>query len=329
MSASSSLLPGVPLVESALFALSIDEMDLTGPERDVARELNQRGFAVIDFPDPDIFARIERIKHRLAARFPIDLLAPDTIKNHGDMRIQDAWQTDPDVKAIATNPEMMALLGKLYGRRAIPFQTLNFPVGTQQHPHTDAVHFSSLPERFMCGVWVAFEDIGPDAGPLVYYPGSHKWPILNNAMIGRRGWNSVSPSAQTPFEAVWRELVSTSGIPPETFLARKGQSLIWTANLLHGGSLQNDPTLTRWSQVTHYYFADCIRYTPAFSDEPLGRLDLRSITNIASGEREPNRLLGEAPAPSSEQVGGSRWRRWLNRALGPIITGLGKDHRAL
>jgi hypothetical protein len=49
------------------------------------------------------------------------------------------------------------------------------------------------------------------------------------------------------------------------FFACKGQALIWAANLLHGGSVQHDPARTRWSQVTHYYFRDCIYYTPAFS----------------------------------------------------------------
>ena len=33
-------------------------------------------------------------------------------------------------------------------------------------------------------------------------------------------------------------------------------------------------------------------YTPAFSDEPLGALDLRTITNIATGAIEPNTYLG-------------------------------------
>ena len=79
----------------------------------------------------------------------------------------------------------------------------------------------------------------------------------------------------------------------ETFLARKGQALIWCANLLHGGSPQTDPTRTRWSQVTHYFFDDCIYYTPAFSDEPLGRLALREIVNVADGVSKPNRYLGE------------------------------------
>ncbi|MBO9671783.1 MAG: phytanoyl-CoA dioxygenase family protein, partial [Sphingobium sp.] len=179
------------------------------------------------------------------------------IKVKGNQRVQDAWLFDPDVKAIAVNAQVMDLLGRLYGRRAIPFQTLNFPVGTQQHVHSDSIHFSSLPERFMCGVWLAMEDIHPDAGPLAYCPGSHRWPILSNLMLNTPRFGDHSQMAQEPYEAAWRAMIEAQDIPTETFLARKGQALIWAANLLHGGSPHNDPTRTRWSQVTHYYFENC------------------------------------------------------------------------
>lgn len=324
MSISSHLLPGVPLVESPLFAVSVESAGLTAQEIVVARSINERGYAVIDFPDPEIHARIDRIRARLTGDFGVNLDDAGAHKTPGALRVQDGWRNDSDVKAIAANANVLALLGKLYGREAFPFQTLNFPVGTEQHPHTDSVHFSSQPERFMCGVWLAFEDMHPDAGPLLYYPGSHKWPIVSNAMIGRRGWESEAPSAQTPFEPVWRAMVDASGMQPETFLARKGQALIWAANLLHGGSRQNDPTRTRWSQVTHYYFKDCIYYTPAFSDEPLGRLDLRSIVNVASGDVEPNTLLGEravpaiAPTRESRRKALSSVRRLFRRQGKPV-----------
>lgn len=329
MSTPASLLPGVPLVESPLFPTLVDTLDWSDREKEIARSLNERGYAVIDFPDPDVLERIDRIKARLTSGFGVDLDAEGSNKTPGALRVQDAWQTDPDVKAIAANPGITALLGRLYGREAFAFQTLNFPVGTEQHPHTDSVHFSSQPERFMCGVWLAFEDTHPDAGPLVYYPGSHKWPIMTNAMIGRRGWHSTAPSAQTPFEPVWRAMVEASGIQSETFIARKGQALIWAANLLHGGSVQNDPTRTRWSQVTHYYFKDCIYYTPAFSDEPLGRLDLRRITNIATGAVEPNTLLGEPAVPvatgkpKAGPLGGLK--RMFQRDDGPGLPPLPQD----
>lgn len=270
----------------------IDELQFTPEERRIALDLHDRGYAVFDFPDEQIHERIERIKFHLEPEYGVKFSDPEAIKNSAAHRIQDAWTYDEDVRAVAINPAVLNLLSKLYGRRAFAFQTLNFPVGTQQHLHSDSIHFSSIPERFMCGVWLAMEDIRADAGPLTYLPGSHKWPIISNAMIGRRGQENRGQLAQSPFEAAWEALVDSSSQEPEVFLARKGQALIWAANLLHGGSVQHNPKLTRWSQVTHYYFENCIYYTPAFSDEPLGMLDLRAVFDVATGELKPNLHLG-------------------------------------
>jgi hypothetical protein len=299
------LLPGVPLVESPLFPRFIDALELSPSERQVAIDLHRRGYAVIDFPDEELDDRIERVKAYLTPLFGTNLADPDGITNCGGMsRVQDAWIHNEDVRAIAANQAVLDLLEKLYGRQPFPFQTLNFPVGTQQPLHSDSIHFSTIPERFMCGVWLAMEDISAQAGPLTYLPGSHKWPILNNAMLGRRGSAHARESAQAPFEKAWEAIVAASDMEQEVFLAQKGQALIWAANLLHGGSPQLNPNLTRWSQVTHYYFTDCIYYTPAFSDEALGSLDLRMVVDVQTEELQPNSYVGEhieqtpPPAPS-------------------------------
>lgn len=301
---SSCLFPGVPRVESPVFGAEIERMELSAMERDIAIALNRDGFAVFDFPDTLLDERIGRIRNELAPHLNLEDGDPDSNKLLGPGRIQDAWQFSADVRAIAANTEVLYMLSRLYGRRAFPFQTLNFPAGTQQHLHTDAVHFSSIPPRFMCGVWLAMEDVAADAGPLCYVPGSHKWPLLDNSMIGRRGMGEELESAQVPYHEAWCALMGEHNIPISHFLARKGQALIWCANLLHGGSVQNNPALTRWSQVTHYYFDDCIYYTPAHSDEYLGRLALRKLVSIADGTAKPNLYLGEeilAP-PSTRQV---------------------------
>jgi hypothetical protein len=299
-------LPGLPLIESPLLPMLMEAQQFTAEEARIATDLHEKGFAVLDFPDPEIDARIERIQRHLSPQYKIDFDDPESNKTGGERRIQDAWKFDDDVRAIAANEILLDLLSKLYGRRAFPFQTLNFPVGTQQEAHSDSVHFSSLPERFMCGVWLAMEDVGPDAGPLFYLPGSHRWPIMTNALVGRRGAGSSLSSAQDPYGPAWDALRSVYNATEETFLPRKGQALIWCANLLHGGSRQNDPRLTRWSQVTHYYFDDCIYYTPAFSDEAVGRLAMRTLTSASDGSAKPNSYLGEIltpPRPRRKSLG--------------------------
>lgn len=298
-----SVLPGVPRIESPAFGAELPFFGLNEAEQAIAIKLNRDGFAVIDFEDAEFDRRVDRILASLTPRLGAHLNDPESDKTTGGRRIQDAWKFDDDVRAIAINPTILNLLSRLYGRRAFPFQTLNFPVGTQQAMHSDAVHFSCLPERFMCGVWVAMEDVPAEAGPLFYAPGSHRWPIMSNSMIGRRGYGSQLESAQTPYAEAWNAMIAANDAPIQSFLARKGQAVIWCANLLHGGAPQSDLRLTRWSQVTHYYFEDCIYYTPAFSDEALGQLHLRDVIGIDDGKRHPNSYLG-VPLPVQRKRSG-------------------------
>ena len=210
----------------------------------------------------------------------------------------DGWRTNPDVRRIAVNPSILDLLSVLYGRRAFPFQTLNFAVGTQQHFHSDSVHFSSNPDRFMCGVWVALEDVDLDTGPLLYYPGSHKWPIYTNEHIGVDSARSSDPYHHYPaYERLWRELVDVHQARPERFCARKGQALIWTANLLHGGDRMRDLSRTRWSQVTHYYFEGCSYYTPMISEVFQGSIYFKNLCDVASGVPVPHSVSGRVVDP--------------------------------
>lgn len=67
------LLPGVPHVESPLIQMILRELDLTEMERKVAIDLHHCGYSVIDFPDPQLEVRIERIKANLASRFDANL----------------------------------------------------------------------------------------------------------------------------------------------------------------------------------------------------------------------------------------------------------------
>ena len=283
------LLPGVPLIESPFFE-RLAEQAWPDPElRRIAADLHRDGFAVIDFPEEHFDAIAEAIRTKLEAQFDID-----DWRRHGagSLRVQDAWKQHEEVRHLAAHPRILDMLSALYGRRAWPFQTLNFPVGTQQPAHTDAVHFSSVPERFMCGVWIALEDIHEDSGPLEYYPGSHKWPMYGNDQLGLCAADHGGPMGQGVYEPLWRELVQLHGLSAKRFMARQGQALIWTANLLHGGAAQNDRAHTRWSQVTHYYFDDCAWYTPMGSDPMYGNVLFREPVDIATGATRRNTYQG-------------------------------------
>ena len=147
---------------------------------------DEKGYLVIDDPCPSdlidaVAAEVEPMYHdeshegdHYVENSVIFNRHPGSDDGYRWHRIKDAWNTCDSVRALALSPRVLAVTEELFGRPVLPFQTLNFPVGTQQPPHFDSMAFKSDPPGFMCGVWVALEDMDMTNGPLQYYPGSHK-----------------------------------------------------------------------------------------------------------------------------------------------------------
>ena len=79
------------------------------------------------------------------------------------------------------------------------------------------------------------------------------------------------------------------GVKPVDLEAKKGDALIWTSNLLHGGRPILSEGSTRWSQVTHYFFEDCVYFQPIYSDGLTGAIKLLDIVDLNTLEAVPQR----------------------------------------
>lgn len=262
----------------------VQEAQLTNSERVEVQHFAENGYLIFD-PEID---DIDALAHDLLTEVPYPQLNG---RNHN--RVQDHWRHNDSVKRLATLPAVLDKLEFLYQRQAIPFQTLNFPVGTEQATHSDSIHFNSIPERWMCGVWIALEDVDENNGPLHYYPGSHKLPVLGMHDFGLSPQDYGDLSESYPiYERIVKEMLDASDFKPVEVQMKKGQALIWEANLFHGGSPIRDPNRTRLSQVTHYFFGGCSYYGPLQSDVPLGKIVWRNMENIATGEPAPHTYNG-------------------------------------
>lgn len=187
-------------------------------------------------------------------------------------REQDAWAHSEHVARLATDPDILNFLEYLHGgRRVYPFQTLNFPEGTQQPLHSDVVHFDTLPQRgLMAAAWTALEDMNADNGPLIYYPGSHQWGLWDLWDFDElKLWQSEPshpsytdfPGFYARYEQLLEKYLKESVLKPAYSSGMKyGQTLIWSASLVHGGSQRKDTSLSRLSQVTHYFFEGAENY---------------------------------------------------------------------
>ncbi len=274
----------LPWVDSPFFAQIFSQLNLDNQTRELVKQFAEQGYVIIDDLEiENIGEIINRIVKDLTPIYGHKGKVESAWIYHD--RIQDGWTFNQDVKKIATAPKIINLLKILYQREPIPFQTLNFRFGTEQSTHSDIIHFSSVPARFMCGVWVALEDIDANNGPLHYYPGSHKLPIFDLNDLGITGSYQNKPYDIYPlYEEFLQSLIEHNGLKKVELYVKKGQALIWAANLLHGGSPVLDKNRTRYSQVTHYYFDDCMYYIPLISDAFLHRIHFKEVRNIITGK---------------------------------------------
>lgn len=283
-------LPDTPWFEGEGLEAHLDAVKADAETRAFARSLAADGVARIDLGEE--------------GRALCDRVVADTegYFAKGSTRVQDAWLRSRAVRRLATLPKVRRLLEAAFGRSAFAFQTLNFQKGTQQETHADAIHFHSEPARFMCGVWTALEDIAPGAGPLSYRPGSHRLPVLT--MRGA-GVNRETPDVEDYrriYVPALAARLDAAGLPYSTALLRKGEALVWAANLAHGGAPVTDPASTRRSLVTHYFFEGCLYYTPRESDVEAGRFATRLPMNVATGGVVWPRWAGRRAAVHRSQL---------------------------
>jgi phytanoyl-CoA hydroxylase len=186
----------------------------------------------------------------------------------GNLKIDDFRSLPPGLKLVGlqrffrsaqalsfANP-LMAFLEELFGSSPALIATITFWKGSQQDLHQDfsyVHHHRRLGE--LAAAWIPLEDIHPDAGPLIYYKGSH-FP----EQLGFFDWGegSILASRNAPdslFESYKQHiqsLIEENGFHPSIFLPKKGDVLIWHGALIHGGTPMANPSLTRRSFVCHY-----------------------------------------------------------------------------
>jgi hypothetical protein len=154
--------------------------------------------------------------------------------------------------------EILAFLHLIFERRVLASQTLGFWRGSAQNAHQDSAYVNySLPMQFAAS-WIALEDVREGAGELYYHVGSHRMPEFLYAREFKGAFEAKRVDSGLDLKADMSrhiELIgaqsSGAGLSTGRFLAKRGDILIWSADLAHGGrpiSLAQ----TRKSVVTHY-----------------------------------------------------------------------------
>ncbi|MBI1267711.1 MAG: phytanoyl-CoA dioxygenase [Cryomorphaceae bacterium] len=181
--------------------------------------------------------------------------------NYSGRKIMFAYRKGQRLGEIAFDKGICDALDYLMGKQMKPFQSINFEMSSEQRAHSDSIHMTTFPAGYMAAAWVALEDIGPDQGPLQYYPSSHKLDYILNDTFDHGGSSVLlGENAYLHYEEHIQKLIRDKALQPVTLHVKKGDVFLWHGNLLHGAIKMNDRSLTRKSMVVHYFSPEVICY---------------------------------------------------------------------
>ena len=169
------------------------------------------------------------------------------------MRIVDVYAARPAALKVLLAPKLVRFLSLIFDAEPLLFQSLTFECGSEQGMHQDSAYVVVSSPMQLVASWTALEDIRPDSGELQYFEGSHRLPEY--VFSGQhKSWDASRDGMEQHEE--WAKLLHVNSqrlnFPLRTFRPKKGDTLIWSADLAHGGAQVTDRSLTRRSQVGHY-----------------------------------------------------------------------------
>jgi phytanoyl-CoA hydroxylase len=207
-----------------------------------------------------LHAEIEELWTAPPAGLMIETYEPDNRLKHippvvayraGVTKLLDVFAFSATARTAIANPPTVDFLRAIFGARPKAFQSLSFWNGSQQAIHKDTAYVRvDTGVARLAATWLALEDVEAGTGELEYYIGSHRAPAF--MFGGESRWMEYKPEEHLAFLRSLHEDAQQFGNPRGSFLGKKGDVLVWHADLAHGGAQITKPGRTRRSLVAHF-----------------------------------------------------------------------------
>jgi len=209
-------------------------------------------------------------------------------------------------------PAVLRFLNQIYERLPVAFQTMTMRKGSEESLHIDTGPLTLTEPMSMAASWLALEDVQPLSGEFQFIPGSHHLPELLHY-----GTDKGHSGDYQEYDRVLKDtlrMCEESGLETKTFMAKKGDVLIWHADLMHGGAPIQDRQQTRKSLVTHFMplgvmptFFNCSEVNAIPYVDGGYYLDARWRATPKRRQNEDDRSV----APSAKARPVDLWRGWV------------------
>lgn len=161
------------------------------------------------------------------------------------------------IDLFSENPTALAVQEAWFGATPSLYTSLFYERGSAQDIHRDTPYFTTKPEMFYLGVWVALEDANEQNGALDVMRGGHKINEPDRSAIALSHYGSLEevPSSSAKlwddFQGEVQRLCAEAGIKKEQLNVEAGDTVIWHPQLPHGGGQIKDFSKSRFSFVMH------------------------------------------------------------------------------
>ena len=237
------------------------------------------GYIIFNINDDKLIDKVNNDVHEYVKKG--DFKTNSKIYSYNESpRIVESWKVIDSCKQLSLSPVVISWLKALNPSSPKAFSTINFLHSTEQPLHSDYTHFWTLPEGKLAASWVALEDINPLSGPLQIVPRSRKLDYFNYEMVSDsppKKLDEIKKNYQL-YEKWVLDLLEKRNLKAVTPQMKKGDCIIWDANLLHGSPDCQDNKILRRSQVTHWTFGGVKKhYNPVFSQRTKGKFIERKV----------------------------------------------------
>ncbi|HVZ06387.1 phytanoyl-CoA dioxygenase family protein [Rhodopila sp.] len=164
----------------------------------------------------------------------------------------DLYVNLESARRVCFHPSIVGFLATVFRTRPVAMQQLLFQRSNGHLVHQDTSVVAVEDPLLLVASWIALEDVVEGAGELAFYGGSHRLPHYLFKDGTKRFDGQVDDGARYAQEL--DQACRDAGYPYERFMAKKGDVLFWTADLVHRSHPRVLPdTTSRLSCVTHYY----------------------------------------------------------------------------
>ncbi|MCO6415278.1 phytanoyl-CoA dioxygenase family protein [Siccirubricoccus sp. KC 17139] len=176
---------------------------------------------------------------------------PDARWRAGRTKLLDIYTHSDAARQVIAAPAVVEFLAALFEDKPKAFQSLNFHTGLQQPMHKDTAYVKVDGNPLaLAATWTALEDIEAGTGELEYFIGSHRAPDF---LFG--GFSKWMENFSDEHQAFLDSVLADAKTYQQTrgkFLAKKGDVLVWHADLANGNPAMLQRDKTRQSLVTHF-----------------------------------------------------------------------------